>query len=267
MEVWIEQLNSIDGIVALPKAQISSHTPLRVGGSVEAWVRCQNKIALKKAISIIRKQHWKVLWPFQDCLFRDGIQNGILLRLEGEFEQIIQKEDSIQLGSSALWSQLHGIGLGKELQKWPGSVGGLFEDTPQHHFKGLKLEVELFSGKNFETQEVSSWKNFQIPAKSILTQIKISGKRTRPAPIPLGSGFVFTLPKSQMPDNMLQTLSLDSVRLHNWKIAAENPNRIIHLGRCEFSDLQLLQRALNQRLKQVHNTALEVRLPIYGRKS
>lgn len=266
MNAWIEELNSIDGIMAIPEAMISSHTPLRVGGIIDAWIRCQNRKALKKAASLFRKQNWKIHWPFQDCLFRDGKQKGVLLRLEGEFEQIIQTQDMVQLGSSALWSQLGAIGLGKELQHWPSSVGALFENNPQRYFRGLKVELEWFSGRSFQTQEISNWKTFQLPTKAIITQVRITGKRKRPSAKPLGSGFVFVLPKAQMPDNILQALSLDSVRLHDWRISSEDPNRIVHLGKNGFSDLQLLQKALNQRLKQVHNTTLEIRLPIYGRK-
>ena len=264
---WIERLNSIDGIVAQPEARISSHTPLRVGGIVDIWIRCQSREALKKAMPLIRKQSWRLLWPFQDCLFRDGGQKGILLRLEGEFERIEQAENTITLGSAALWSQLAPVGIGKELQRWPSSVGALLDDNPERYLRGLKLEVEWFSGRRFERQTLSSWKDISLPTKGILTQITIVGQRARPTPAPLGAGFVFTLPKNQMPAEILQALSLDSVRLHQWKISRADPNRIVHLGRAGFSNLQLLQKALNQRIKQIHNTALEIRIPIYGRKS
>jgi UDP-N-acetylmuramate dehydrogenase len=267
VQEWIEQLNAINGILATPNAMIASHTPLRVGGRVDAWVRCQNRDALRKAMPLIRKQNWKTHSPFQDCLFRDGSQKGILLRLEGDFEQIIQTEDSIQLGSSALWTSLFPQGLGRIFYRWPGSVGGLFEENPENYLRNLDIEVEWFSGRSFQSQKINSWKSFQLPAKSILTQITISGKPRRKITPPLGSGFVFTLPKNQMPENLLQTLSLDSVRLHDWKISTEDPNRLVHLGRKGFSDLQLLQKALNQRLKQIYNTSLEIRLPIYGRNT
>lgn len=267
MQEWIEQLNAIDGIIATPNAKIASHTPLRVGGSVDAWVRCQSRAALKKAMSLIRLQNWKVHSPFQDCLFRDGTLTGILLRLEGEFEQITQTEDSIQLGSSALWTALHPQGLGATFHSWPGSVGGLFEDRPEKYLKNLDIEVEWFSGRSFQSQKIESWKSFQLPAKGILTQVTISGQVRRKRRPPLGSGFVFILPKNQMPENLLQALTLDSVRLHDWKVSAVDPNRLVHLGRKGFSDLQLLQKALNLRLKQIHNTSLEIRLPIYGRKA
>ena len=129
------------------------------------------------------------------------------------------------------------------------------------------MELEWFSGRSFQSQEISSWKNFQRPSGSILTQVRITGRRHRPSIKPLGSGFVFILPKEQMPAEILRSLSLDSVRLHNWKIFSEDPNRVVHLGKQGLSDLQLLQKALNQRIKQIHNIALEIRLPISGRKS
>ena len=158
MQDWIENLYTIDGIIATSAESLASHTPLRVGGTVDAWVRCQNKTALLKAASLLRKQNWKIHWPFQDILFRDGTQKGIVLRLEDEFEKISQQEHSIQLGSSALWSQLQAIGIGKELRCWPGSVGSIFEDNPQRYFRGLKVELEWFSGRSFQSQEISFWK-------------------------------------------------------------------------------------------------------------
>ena len=56
-------------------------------------------------------------------------------------------------------------------------------------------------------------------------------------------------------------------RLRSWKVSEHNPNVIVHLGKGQLEDLQLLQKALNQRLQPARNTKLALRIPVLGRKS
>ena len=81
------------------------HTPLRVGGPVEAWVRCTS-VGARTAMPLIRKQSWRIHWPFEDWLVKDGGLAGIVLRLEGDFEAVRSIQHGIELGTAALWSSL-----------------------------------------------------------------------------------------------------------------------------------------------------------------
>ena len=147
MANWIDQLNSIDGIIAKSNQDLHRHTPLRVGGKVDCWIRCKSRTALLEALPIIRKQSWRIHWPFQDWLVKDGGIKGCIVRLEDEFEEITQQHDRIELGTAALWSQTGKLdNSATELQYWPGSVGSVLYGPDIKHLKGFNLELEWIRG-------------------------------------------------------------------------------------------------------------------------
>ena len=79
--IWTEKLAQIEGVHIHEHHHLFMHTPLRVGGPVEAWVRCNSVSALRAAMPIVRKQSWRLHWPFEDWLVKDGGLNGIVIRL------------------------------------------------------------------------------------------------------------------------------------------------------------------------------------------
>ena len=104
---WTEELTQIDGVHIHDNHHLYMHTPLRVGGPVETWVRCSSVSGLRAAMPIVRKQSWRLHWPFEDWLVKDGGLNGIVLRLEGELEQIKTIEHGVNwvlLPSGLIWS-------------------------------------------------------------------------------------------------------------------------------------------------------------------
>jgi len=265
MANWIDNLNAIDGIIATINQPLHHHLPLRVGGDVDCWIRCSSKRALLEALPIIRRHTWRVHWPFQDWLVKDGGIKGCVLRLEGEFEEVYQGVDHLALGTAALWSQTTGMKrAARELQFWPGSVGAVLYTDPKP-LRGFSLEIEWIRGRSIETIEVSAHQPIEIPKTTIPIKVTIIGQRKKRNLRPLGSGFAFILDKNQLPGKTLQELQLHSVRLRTWKVSTNNPNQIVHLGYGNFEDVTLLQKALNQRIKQIRNTSLQFRLPILGR--
>jgi UDP-N-acetylenolpyruvoylglucosamine reductase len=267
MTNWIDNLNSIDGIIAKSNQPLHHHLPLRVGGNVDCWVRCSSRKALLEALPIIRRHSWRLHWPFQDWLVKDGGIKGCILRLEGEFEKIVSGEGFIELGTAALWSQTTNLGNSAvELQLWPGSVGSVLYGSDIKHLKGFNLEVEWVRGRSFETVTIAANQNFEIPKTVVPTKIKIIGKRKRRNRKPLGTGFAFIVDKKKLPGELLRDLRLNTVRLRNWKVSPFNPNQIVHIGYKEFEDVTLLQKALNQRISQIRKGSLQFRLPIIGRK-
>ena len=90
---------------------------------------------------------------FQDWLVKDGGIKGCIIRLEGEFEEIIQRDNRIELGTAALWSQTVTLyKSAEELKYWPGSVGSVLYGPDIKHLKGFNLELEWIRGRSFETK-------------------------------------------------------------------------------------------------------------------
>jgi len=267
MRAWIDTLQKIDGITVETKHAMHQHLPMRVGGNADYWIRCSSRVALLNAMPLIRRKTWRVHWPFQDWLIKDGGIHGCVLRLEGEFEKVSQGVDHIELGTSALWSQTTGMKLSaNELQYWPGSVGNVLSKDNFKLLGGFSLELEWLRGRKFETVTIEPNQSIDIPKTAIPTKIKLIGRRRRRKSRPLGSGFIFVLDKNKMPGSILEDLQLNSVRLRNWKVSKDNPNQIVHHGHGNFEDVALLQKALNQRIKQIRNSSLQFRIPTIGRK-
>ena len=53
---------------------------------------------------------------------------------------------------------------------------------------------------------------------------------------------VFSLDKGHPLGQTLIDLNLHAVRLRSWKVSESNPNVIVHLGKGQLGDLQLLQK-------------------------
>lgn len=266
---WTEEIAAIEGAFIHQTHNMSDHTPLRVGGPVDAWVRCQTVDALRKAMVFIRQQSWKVHWPFEDWLVKDGGMNGVVLRLEGEFEQIQRVEHGIQLGTAALWSNLKGHpDVPEELQHWPGSVGSaLMSDQAGKLFAGFEIEVEWLRGRHKHRRFFDHETPLEIPNNTLPLFVRIFNTR-RPRKLkPLRNGQVFQLDKPHSMNDTLRELNLNAVRLRTWKVSEQNPKHIVHIGKGSIEDLKLLQKALNQRLQPARNTKLSLRIPLIGRKT
>ena len=266
---WTEELAEIEGISLHTDQQLHQHTPLRVGGPVEAWVRCNSVSALREAMSTIRKQSWRLHWPFEDWLVKDGGLGGIVLRLEGEFEQIRPIEHGIELGTAALWSNLKGLeNIPEELQYWSGSVGSaILSSDAAKLFAGFEIEVEWLRGRHKHRRFFDHQTPLEVPDNALPLFVRIFNVRRPRKMQPTRTGHVFSLDKNQALATTLVELNLQAVRLRSWKVSEQNPNVIVHLGKGDIEDLQLLQKALNQRLQPARNTKLSLRLPVIGRKS
>ena len=265
---WNEELALIEGVHIHTNHQLYMHTPLRVGGPVEAWVRCNSVSALRAAMPIVRKHSWRVHWPFEDWLVRDGGLGGIVIRLEGELEHIKTIEHGVELGTAALWANLMGVeNAPKELQHWSGSVGSaLLSKDAAKLFAGFEIEVEWLRGRHKHRRFFDHQTPLEIPENVIPLFVRIFNIRRPRKLMPSRTGHVFSLDKNYPVGQTLTDLNLHAVRLRSWKVSECNPNIIVHLGKGQLEDLQLLQKALNQRLQPARNTKLAVRVPVLGRK-
>ena len=266
---WTEELGQIEGITLHDNHHLYMHTPLRVGGPVEAWVRCSSVSALRAAMPLVRKQSWRLHWPFEDWLVKNGGLSGVVLRLEGDFEHIRPIEHGVELGTAALWSSLHGVqNAPKELQQWSGSVGSaLLSKGAAKLFAGFEIEVEWLRGRHKHRRFFDHQTPLEIPENAIPLFVRIYNVR-RPRKLkPTRNGHIFSLDKGYPVGQTLVDLNLNAVRLRSWKVSEHNPNIIVHLGKGQLGDLQLLQKSLNQLLQPARNTKLGLNIPIIGRKT
>ena len=78
------------------------------------------------------------------------------------------------------------------------------------------------------------------------------------------NGTLFRFPKRTEPAELLRSSGLSGTRLREWKLTPLSPGMVVHLGRGNCSDVLLLAKGLQQRVKRQLGVSLELRPPIIG---
>lgn len=122
----------------IPKENILSmepmkkHTTFRVGGPAEFFVTVDTKKQLSAIIPYLEKAgwNWYLIGNGSNLLVGDKGCKGIILKLSGEFKQVLTKENRIEAGAAALLSEVAQSALTEGLAGFefaagiPGTVGG-----------------------------------------------------------------------------------------------------------------------------------------------
>jgi UDP-N-acetylenolpyruvoylglucosamine reductase len=263
-------LSGIEGALVRAEEPLHRHTPLRVGGPAQYWATVSDRNALAELLKAARRERlrWRIHWPFEDWLVRDGGCNGLVIRLGGRFEGVERTEEGLLLGSAALWSYTSGIGgWGKELAHWPGSVGGLLQAGEASCLQGYPIRIRWMKGRELQSLEVTRKERLpELPKQAILCDILIRSNRKRARGEPARSGALFRFPRRAKPAELLRTSGLAGTRLREWQLTPLSPGMVVHLGKGNCRDVILLAKGLQQRVKRQLGIRLEIRPPIIGIK-
>ena len=268
----IERIHNEDGLLVRPEEPLSQHVPLRVGGPAELWVEADNEESLIRLMAHARSAggRWRIHSPFSDWLVRDGGLKGTVIRLGRGFEEIQVNDEAIILGAAALWSgiplSIEG-GLWDAIRRWPGSVGGLFEQGSAAELTGLATHIEVLRGGRIQTIQ---WPYDGPPPllgdSSVLVRVHIrralSARQWRNGPTKTGA--LFQDPKDSKAAKELQRAGVLGTRLRRWRLSPIEPGTIVHLGGGTFKDLQMLVKGLRMRVEKTRGLTLETRIPVLG---
>ena len=268
----IERIANENGLLVRPEEPLAQHVPLRVGGPAELWVEADNEDALIRLISHARSAggRWRIHSPFSDWLVRDGGLKGTVIRLGQAFEHIHVTEETITLGAAALWSgipaSLEG-GLWNAIRRWPGSVGGLFDQGEANELTGLATHIEVLRGGRIQTMQwPAEGPPPAIGESSILIRVHLrralGARQWRKGPI--NAGALFEDPKDSKAAKELHRAGVLGTRLRRWRLSPTEPGTVVHLGGGTFKDLQLLVKGLRMRVEKTRGLTLETRIPVLG---
>ena len=267
-----DALSGVPNLILRSQEPLSGHTPLRVGGPAELWVEASSIDALESFTAAARSTNtrWRLHWPFSDWLVRDGGLQGAVLRLAGEFERIDVSEDTITVGSAALWAGLPSViegGLWDAIRKWPGSVGGLIHTSPDQQLSELVTSLRVLRGGRIVELD---WINGQPPPKLGDSTILLSLTLRRAAAsrtwltAPPAPGTLFEDIENATVGKELRRAGVLGTRLRNWRLSTIEPGTIVHLGSGSFSDLSMLIKGVKVRVEKTRGVKLEPRIPILG---
>ena len=193
-----------------------------------------------------------------------------MLRLAGEFERIEVSEESVDVGSAALWASLPTSlmgGLWDAIRTWPGSVGDLIHSDRARHLSELISSLRVLRGGRVADLP---WSDGEDPPKlgesTILVGItmrRASAARTWMEAPPAPGTLFADIENTQVSKELLRAGVLGT-RLRNWRLSDVEPGTIIHLGSGGFTDLSLLIKGVKVRVEKTRGVTLEPRIPILG---
>jgi len=272
VDALIDALNDTPGVFLRAEEPMANHTPLRVGGPVELWVEVKDTDSLSAFLSRAKRigGKWRIHWPFTDWLVRDGGLKGTVLRLGHDFEAIQLSDDSVQLGAAALWSalpsELEG-GLWDAIRRWPGSVGGLFEQGDPSQLAGLCTTVSVMRGGRAVDL---SWPEDGSPPRlgetTVITGITLRRASASRAWLsgPQRVGEIFSEVADSSVSKELKRAGVLGTRLRRWRLSTTEPGTVVHLGGGSFSDLQMLLKGIRMRVEKTRGVSLQTRIPVLG---
>ncbi len=268
----VAALNEVPGVSTRTEEPLRQHLPLRVGGPVQLWAVTRDADALMATLRAARAQsvNWRVHWPFTDWLVRDGGLRGAVIRLGMGFEQITVKDDSVHMGTAALWAALPPTLTGPfwdELRTWPGSVGGWLEHGIDVELPMCCTEVTVLQGGRVQCLKVDAdegWPSTNknaVPLSLCLMVTPPSRVELLPPPSP---GELFRDVTDSTPGRELERSGVTGARLRRWRMSTNEPGNVVHLGGGSCKDMLMLVNGIRHRVQKLRGAKLEIRIPVLG---
>lgn len=270
-------LPRVSGVQVVPNAPLSKLTPLRVGGPADLLVFVENAEALQQAARLMKRVAcpWRVQWPFDPHLPKDGGLAGALVVLGSAFEGLTTgKGGHVVLGAATPFAALAAAGPGfEELARWPGTPGGLLACGHGRLLAGPCAGVTVVSISGTRRRAVPATATPSTPARS---SVPLSVE-LRPVPPahgpPLAPGQMLE-PDGPLADlggtvrdveRALSDADLMQSRLRGWTLSTAWPGSVVHSGDGTTRDLELLTRALAEKLHRERGMLTRQAPRVWGR--
>lgn len=273
-----QQLIEISGLRVRPGEPMAAHVPLRVGGAAELWAVAEHADALRDCIRAARrnKVRWRLHWPLQDWVVRDGHLGGLTIRPGRGFEGIERlAPDRIRIGAATPWSAVAGLGEGwwAELVRWPGTPGGLFSDGEQDRIHGMCMGVRWLTGRGISEIEIEPGERPPpLPSTGILLSVDVAPGLLIfdgvDGPLPPRPGRLFADPevagRVRPAEPLLRDADVPGARLRAWRMTEHEPGTVVNLGGGTARDLHLFAQAVSTQVEKSRGIKLSIRIPVVG---
>jgi UDP-N-acetylmuramate dehydrogenase len=265
-------LSEATGVAVRVEEPLSRHLPLRLGGPVELWVHAHDEDALTVALKAARSTHsvWRVHWPFEDWLVRDGGLKGAVIRLGRGFEAIVLDEDTVTIGSAALWSALPSELQGPiwdELRTWPGCPGGWTSGGWDEELDRACVGIRVHQSGRILDLAVNPGEGMPSLNKNAVL-LSITLHREIPPRVdllpPPAPGAIFQQVDNTTVATELDKAGLTGTRLRRWRISRAAPGTVVQLGGGSCKDLMLLVQGIRTRVEKQRGVKIQTRIPLLG---
>jgi UDP-N-acetylmuramate dehydrogenase len=264
------RLSELPGVLTRTREPMSAHLPLRSGGPVLAWVEVPDAEALRRVTAVARalKVPWKVHWPLEDWLMRDGGWRGVVIRPGAGFEGLTRIEGALRLGAACPWAALDPLGEAwAEMASWPGVVGATLSLKGERRPPLLLRRIRWSTGRGVEEREMEEGEPLpDLPDSVVPIEVELLGlgrarRNRRP---PATSALFADEGDDQLAALTVARAGLSGARLRSWKMSEVLPNALVHLGGGATRDALLLARAAQDRALRGRGSTLDIRMAVLG---
>ncbi len=277
MEALAAELRAVPGVIARPDEPAARHLPLRCGGPVDLWVVAPDPEALGAVLAAARRHRvkWRVHWPFEDWLVRDGGIAGMVVRPGRGFEGLERLDDGgLRLGAAPPWGALAALGEGwwSELARWPGCPGGMLAGPERRWLRGLLRQLRWRRGRRVETVRPPDGEVPEPPATAVLLDVDLgpslraAPSRHRRGPPPPGTAFADPEGVRDPAEAWLARAGLLGSRLRAWVLSEAEPGVLVNRGGGRTADALMLLRGAAERVERTRGVTLTLALPVVGRR-
>ena len=272
-------LPRLEGVTVQRNAPIARLVSLRTGGSADLLVHVETPEALVATTELLKRVNcpWRVLWPFDPMVVKDGGIQGAAITLGAGFECLEAGPDgSVILGAATPFAALATAGPEfATLASWSGTPGALLASGQGHRLAGPCAAITAVTNKSIRRRSIPATASPGSPARAT-TPVSIQLRPVPPAtPAPLLPGQLLE-PDGPLLEvggtsgevaRKLVDAGLAESRLRGWTISQAWPGLAVQSGEGTTADLELFARGLSENLHREHGMVTKVATRSFGRPS
>lgn len=284
----------------LENESMAKHISFRVGGCADYYVNCTNRKELSRLLSFLAEGEipHMLIGNGSNLLFRDSGYRGVIIHLEGEFQDCEVQGDTVIAGSGKLLSSVSSLaaksGLaGMEFASGiPGSIGGaIYMNAGAYggEMKDIVTRVWLMSPDGKEetvrtgaemgfayrnsclqrTGEIVTKVELKLQpedAEAIQARIaELTEKRVQKQPVNFPSaGSTFKRPAEGYAAALIQESGLKGVSVGGAEVSEKHSGFIINKGGATATDVLQLMELVEKKVYEDSGIHLEPEVRIIG---
>ncbi|MFN2527343.1 MAG: UDP-N-acetylmuramate dehydrogenase [Candidatus Baltobacteraceae bacterium] len=294
-----KELQTICGASVRFDEPLSPYTSWKIGGPADAWISAENEdqLAAVMRFCLRRKMPWFALGSGSNLLIGDGGIRGLVLRLAGDFTEIVLAEDAshviVQAGASASMAlvtakaaSLGAMGIGS-LAGIPGTVGGSLRMNAGTDFEmgDFVREVWVQSPSKPDPHSVSIqyfYRHTTLARDAIVSRVSLAFQRgdpkavreemqsrlvrrkaTQPIALP-NAGSCFRNPQDDKAARLIEAAGAKGWREGGAEVSPLHANFINNVGGASAKDVAMLLARVRREVYDRFGVELQLEVHLEG---
>lgn len=305
-EIMLRRLQEILGADhVFPEEPMAKHITFRVGGPAEWFVLVDSVEQLRQVIALCREQEetYTIIGNGSDLLVSDDGVRGVIIRLAGEFEEVVSKETvnkgicDVQAGAGVMLATLS-LRAGKKgftglefANGIPGTVGGavlmnagayggeikdtivgadvMTKDGEIRCLNKEELELSYRHSAMMESGDVILKAYFKLSVRPKLQIFAVmeSYKKARQEKQPLeypSAGSTFKRPEGYFAGKLIQDAGLSGCKIGGAMVSTKHAGFVINAGGATATDVYQLIQHIQKTVKDSFQVELQPEVRFLG---